>query len=177
MNQSMNLSINLKKIKAAALKHEERLKDGRTLRVLRFLQAKGFFYSKPPPKWRGKISFRDAYWVARHVEPRVFEVLPAAALRFPGHFSDKPPAELKQVLSQLTSDDTGDFEFNGYKAANLRRFLTCPLRDQRSKSNWEQKTIKSFRISQKTASALSRKAKQLGKSESKLVEDLLKDLL
>ncbi len=157
---------------------KEKYQDIRTQRVLGFLVAKGLLVASwVTPKPMAKIRVPDALWVAEHVEPRVFEVLPAALIRFPATFIQKEdlPDDLKQMTEQLVGGIPMKEEVRGIPFHRFRRWTEANLPDGRTKAFSQQKrTTKSFRLPKHIALAIAQGAKKKGISESAYVEHLVR---
>lgn len=158
----------MSKIKKLVELHQQRLKDRRTIRVVQFLQAKGFLFAFPKPRWRGKLKLIDCLWVGTHVEPRVLEVLPAAYLRFPGHFQDKPHGDFGELIEAIQSNHFLDFR--GIPFEQLSVWLNCPLSDKRTKPHRDRRLLKAFRLSPGTVTKIAEIAKEKQLSEGEVID-------
>lgn len=157
--------------KILSREHSELLNDRRTRRVFQFLQSKGLFFAFPRPKWSGKISFGDFEWVAQYVEPRVFEVLPAAALRFPGHLKGRPGREFAEFLAQLEEGKEADY--HGISGRKISFWLNAPLPDRRTRPASERRVLKAFRLLPANAKKIEALARARGVSETDVIDNLI----
>ncbi|HLG19014.1 MAG TPA: hypothetical protein VI895_04250 [Bdellovibrionota bacterium] len=153
----------------------------RTKRVLGFLAAKGLLivpWVKARPT--GKLRVPDVLWVAKNVEPRVLEVLPAALLHFPAAFlqKDRLPKDVRAVLAQIKKGEKADRMVRGIPFKNFQRWTERILPDRRTKPLSRQRRItKSFRFPQHIAEGIRQQASLRGLGESQYLESLVrKDL-
>ena len=111
--------------------------DPRSVQVRGFLIAKGFLRpdARVPCLPRARISLGDALWVGRNVDRNVYEVLPAAMLRFPKNFVWEPldHPEIECVIEQLRARQLVGARFRGVSYRRLLRWCEAPLNDGRAK--------------------------------------------
>src|SRR5580692_7437083 len=94
----------LKRAKDLQEKNKVRKLDPRYKKVLGFLTAKGLLFDETiEPRPNVKLDMKDVFWVAEKVEPRVFEVLPAALLHFTKTFfnTEVIPNDLKEIIEAI----------------------------------------------------------------------------
>lgn len=155
---------------------EEKLKDPRAIRVLGFFVAKGLLIGrKILPKGNVKLNLKDVYWVGNHVEPRVFEVLPAAMLHFPKTFigGAHAPAELLEVIRAIQLGEKNGPDFMGMRFRDMRKWANHKTKDKRTKPLSQIKRNKTLRLSPKALAALEEKSKKAGVSQTYFLEMLL----
>jgi len=157
------------------LKHEL---DPRAQKVMGFLVGKGLLWTNQNIEpFFGKIMLEDAFWVAENVEPRVYEVLPAAMVHFPKTFIgiQHIPEKLKMILDALQKQKPIEIdEWKGIPIRNIVKWTNRPLKDKRSKPMNQKKQNKTFRLSPE----INRKIKELAEekmiSETELLEALVR---
>ena len=101
------------------------LSDRRVCRVLGFLAAKGLLVIPGIlPCHRARLSIEDVLHVARRVEPRVFEVFPAAYLRYPKSFLhiNKIPVELRNIIRAIRLGEKECDGFAGIEYTRMKRW-------------------------------------------------------
>jgi hypothetical protein len=130
----MNTPLQLKMI---SLSQKPDGRDPRFRRAVKFFALKGYVMTSLIPRisYRGKLSVGDLIWACENVEPRLFEILPAALICFAGHFDAQEiwPQDLCKVVQALKagSQDGPDFRKHSYRAIQL--WLDFETQDQRSK--------------------------------------------
>lgn len=153
-------------------------KDKRYLNIMGFLIAKGFLRTNQPlvtPQPTIKIDVVDALWAGEHVEPRIFEVLPAAFIHFPKTFynTKKIPEELTEVIRQIQSGEPQGKNFKWAKYKDMVKWANIPLDDLRTKPIKEQKLLRSYRFTPKTLARIERLASAKEISHTELIETLV----
>lgn len=152
--------------------------DKRYTEVIAFLAAKGLLQSNnidAQYKRGQKIPLKNFLWAATNLEPRIYEVLPAAILHFPSSISlrENMPEELKQVLIALR---TGENDGPGYMHASyseLKRWADIPLRDKRAKPISQKKIARTYRLRPETIERIRAKSEELGISDAEYIERML----
>lgn len=171
----MNKGEILQRAQEKAKKIKRQRKDPRFQKTMGFLVAKGFLYTNEDIVLQpnAHIKIADAVWAGKNVEPRILEVLPAAVIRLGKHFDGDTTEdiELKQAIKNLLDNNKGTF----YRIdlEKIKPWLNLKLKDGRTKKNDEKKVMKSFRLKPSTIHALVRIKKQIGKSESEIIEMLV----
>lgn len=158
------------------MEFERLIKDSRTMRVLGFLVAKGLLINNQIKTRRaGTFSIEDALWVAKNVEQRVLEVLPAAVLHFPAAIDGKErmPKKLAEVIECIIANKKDGPSFGAINYSNMKRWANHPLKDRRTKPVKEQKKMKSFKLSPAARERLSQLAKQSNQTETAVLENIL----
>ena len=155
---------------------EEKFQDSRTQRVLGFFLAKGLLVGEDIPR-RGntKLDLDDVFWVGDNVEPRVFEVLPAAMIHFPKTFIGRAqaPADLVEVIQAIKAGQKTGPDFRGMRFRTMRKWANRATTDKRTKPLSKIKRNKTLRLSPEALKALEEKSKEAGISQTELVERLL----
>lgn len=94
-------------------------------RVLGFFVAKGLLIDPlTHPLPRVKLDIRDVIQVADKVEPRVFEVLPAALIHFPESFMNLEalPAELAELVDAVRRGEERTDAYKGIHYRDMKRW-------------------------------------------------------
>jgi hypothetical protein len=116
--KTKELELNTRRLKPG---EKATLSDPRIERVLGFLAAKQFLVVPGViPHPRARLPIEDVLHVARTVEPRVFEVFPAAYIRYPKSFLHihKIPMELRNIIRAIR---LGEKEFTGFGGIEYTR--------------------------------------------------------
>jgi len=154
--------------------------DPRYRRVMGFLVAKGFMMATDiAPLPTVKISLADAVWVGETLEPRVFEVLPAALAHFPRSFLGRAemPEELKGVLRCMARGESAGPSFRGIPYDRMLRWATHPLPDKRTRPITERRVARTFRIKPELLAGLAAHSARTKNSQTELLEQALMKLL
>lgn len=110
--------------------------DRRTKKVVRFFVGKGFLLGDvEKSKKQIKLYIPDVLWVARNVEPRVLEVLPAALIHYPNSFFGKNwlPEELEKIVKKIKRGEMDHKDYRGISYLDMKRWAERPLPDHRTK--------------------------------------------
>jgi len=145
--------------------------------VIGFLVAKGFLHSnKIFPKPNTKIKTCDVLWVAEHVEPRVYEVLPAAIIHFPRTFIqiDQLPQELKNIIDAIRRGEEAFSNYNGIEYKKMRHWANKQLLDKRSKPVSAHRINKTYRLNPEIVQLIKDKSSMLGMKETHFIEHLIR---
>lgn len=125
------------RIKTIPILRSEKGRDRRFRRTLRFFAAKGYIQTALPPAlaYRQKISTKDLLWSCEHVEPRLYQLIPAALLRFEGHFEPfgEWPPELQRMTESLKNDLDQPVSWQGFSDSVIKGWLSFPTGDRRSR--------------------------------------------
>lgn len=164
----------IQKAQAVLKRDQKRKTDPRYIRTIGLLSGKGMLLapnvSLAPS---AKVAVSDAYWVATHIEPRVWEILPAAVLHFPRSFIGAHAfPELMEVVSQLKREQVGN-DFKGVPFNQIKRWADFKPADGRTKSLADLKIMRSFRLSKDCIAKIVALAQERGISQSQLIEKLL----
>ena len=150
--------------------------DPRRNRLLGSVFAKGLLVGEGIAH-RGdvKLDVKDVFWVGENVEPRVFEVLPAALIHFPKTFLGKAhiPDTLRQVVDSIVSEKREGLDFRGMRYRDMRKWANRAITDRRTKPLSKIKRNKTLRLSPAALRALEKRAKKAGVSQTQFVEQLL----
>ncbi len=151
--------------------------DARAKNTLGFLVNKGLLWTNQPIKpYLGKINIQDVLWTAENVEPRVYEVLPAAMIHFPKTFIGLKnlPNELNTIVKCIKNGKTPEkIEWKGIKFKNMVRWANKPLKDKRTIKLSEMKKNRTFSFSADTNLKLREVAKSKKISETELLQQLV----
>ncbi len=145
-------------------------------KVLGFLVAKGFLRAEGvEPRPNAKIFVKDALWVAEHVEPRVLEVLPAAYLHFPRSFVGREdfPDEIARIIKAIRDHRTDLENYRGIRFKDMVRWANHTLPDRRTRPSREIRRNKTLRLKPDVLESLSSIAARTGKTETRIIEDLI----
>ena len=113
------------KAKELAQDHTKLREDQRFKKVLGFFVAKGLLFTKAvEPQPTVKLDVADVLWVGEHIEPRVFEVLPAALLHFPKTFlhQEKLSDEFVGIIERIKKDVKEGPDFQGISYLKMRHW-------------------------------------------------------
>lgn len=111
-------------------------RDLRFRRSFRFFAAKG--YIRTPINfllpYKGILTVEDVLWTGENIDPLFFEMLPAAAVRFPGHFAANStwPEDLLEVVENLRAGHIKGPSFRGRDYGRIKDWLELQPRDRRS---------------------------------------------
>ena len=158
------------------LTFEQKLYDERSRRVLGFLVAKGLLinplYDRMPS---AKFSLDELMWVAKNVEPRVIEVLPAVILHFRSVWSKKPllPDNLRVIVAAIKEGRSSGPDFGFIKYKDMFRWANLQLNDKRTKPSRMLKKLKTFKLSKEAINSLSKISKRNNESETDTIERLI----
>ena len=146
-------------------------------RVLGFFVSKGLLISDAiKPRSRGEaLNLAEVILVASRLEPRIWEVLPAALLHFPKAFTNYHalPVGLRNVLKKIQAGHLEGEDFRGIKYADMYRWCNVSLYDKRVKPQREKRQLKSFRLSPACIAKLQSLAKKQGETETAVIEQLI----
>ena len=167
----------INKAKRLADSQKELRADKRYHKVLGFFVAKKLLVAtniNPQPSI--KLDIRDVLWVAENIEPRVLEVLPAAILHFPKTFLhlDQLPKELSDTIESIKKGKKDGQDFQGIAYSKMLHWAKKQLEDGRVKPIGKKKITKTYRFSPKVAESLKALSKKQGKSETSILEDLIR---
>ena len=141
--------------------------------MLGFLHAKGLLWVRGvKPKHFAKIQAKDALWVAKNIEPRVLEVLPAALLHFPRAFLfvDQLPNDFLQIVADIKKGKQAGNNYNGIEYKDMFRWANTQLQDQRTKKQENKKNNMTIRLSEKHKLKLKAMANQQKTTLTDLLE-------
>lgn len=126
-----------------------------------------------------KLLVEDVLWVAENVEPRVYEVLPAALIRFPKTFIGKGqlPKVVKRVVAAIERNEQDHPGYFGFEYCKMLHWANKPLPDKRTVPVIERKKNKTFRFSPIVLTAMKTLAEKSGLSETALIEQLVSQAL
>lgn len=142
----------IEKIKKAAEKDARKRKDLRYKRAMAFLTKKGLLKANMDFEkyYVAKLQIADLIWAGKNVEPRILEVLPAAAVRLPKAFkfrtADQDENELRVVMNELAHGAEVGHDFLKTPYAKIKVWMNLRLTDQRTKPQQEKKITKTFRL-------------------------------
>jgi hypothetical protein len=176
----MNNQNLINKIKNAAKEDERKRRDLRYKLAMAFLVRKGFLKANTDfaDYYRAKVKAEDLIWAGKNVEPRILEVLPAAALRLPKAIKlnplNKDERNLKLVVEDLLLNKIDGKDFLGMPYKKIKVWLDLPLNDRRTKQHSEKKVMKTFRLDPKTIQKIEKiRTEKNFKSDAALIEYLV----
>lgn len=142
-------------------------------KTLGFLIAKGLLHNDDidiDPT--AVLDVSEAINCGLEYEPRILEVLPSAVLRFPASFTgkDKAPAKFNAVLRCLKANEDVGPDLGGVTFTAIKRWANFGLPDQRTKPLSERRIMKSLRLHPSTIAEIKRRAKELGTTESEVID-------
>lgn len=122
-----------------------------------------------------KLDVADVLWVADQIEPRVLEVLPAALIHFPKTFIrvENLPEELKQIVRAMKKGESSSSNFDGIAYKEMKRWADLQLVDRRTKPLSKKRQSRNYRFMPETLERLKKIAKNLGKTETTVIEELI----
>ncbi len=148
-------------------------KNNKAQKVLGFLHAKGLLWVRGvKPQHFAKIQAKDALWVAKNIEPRVLEVLPAALLHFPRAFLlvDELPDNFLKIVTDIKKGKQDGDNYNGIEYKDMFRWANIQLQDQRTKKQENKKNNMTIRLSEKHKLKLKAMANQQKTTLTDLLE-------
>jgi hypothetical protein len=166
----------IKKAKKLQKLAMHRRKDPRYRRVIGFFKAKGLLIAENiPARPIAKLDLNDVLWVAEKLEPRVFEILPAAILHFPKTFLNLKilPYELQLRVDAIKNHKNINEDFRGIEFKKMKRWANLQLQDYRIIPINERKIAKNYRFRPTVITALKKRAKKIGISETECLEQLI----
>ncbi len=168
------------KIKKAALADQKKRNDRRYKIAMAFLVKKGLLKTNDDflKYYQAKVAAKDLIWAGKNVEPRILEVLPAAALRLPkaikieGLTADE--INLKNVMDDLAHNKTDGRDFLNMPYIKIKAWLNLKLNDGRTKLQKEKKVMRSFRLKPETLELIeSLRSKRGFESDAALLDYLV----
>ncbi len=154
----------LKKIKAKEEQNKLNRKDARFTKAIAFLKAKGLLDTNLPirPVTGMKMQLNDVIWAGKNVDPRIFEVLPAAILHYRRNFlgAEKLPKDLEQVLKAIRNNADLGPAFEGVPFEKMKHWANTRLKDKRTKPANEKKIPKYLMLHVKHLNKIAQLVKQ-----------------
>lgn len=150
--------------------------DYDTRQVLGFFISKGLLIAPGiDPAPTAKLRIETVVDIGLKVEPRVLEVLPAAILHFPRSFInlDKMPDKLKMVVEAIRKDQKSGPTLGGIKYQAMKRWANKKLKDGRAVPEEHRRIMRSYRFSRAALSRLKQRSKELGRTETEILEELI----
>lgn len=174
----MNNKKLIEQIKKAAIKDAKNRKDKRYKKAMAFLVKKGFLKTNMNFEnyYQAKIKIKELIWAGQNVEPRILEVLPAAAARLPKAFifdTTKDTQRLQKVVLDLKENKETGTDFLKTPYEKLKVWMNLPLNDGRTKITENKKIMRSFRLKPETIHKMELLKKKNGMSEAALIENLV----
>lgn len=166
----------LKLAKEGKTKTDKLLLDPRYKRVLGFFVAKKLLVAekiKPLPNI--KLNIRDVIWVAENLEPRIWEVLPAAIIHFPKTFFNQQylPENFSSLIESIKRQKDIKEIFKGVSFNRMRYWAEIPLLDQRVKPIGIRKATKTFRLSPLSIQIINQGSKELKITKTEFLEKII----
>ena len=168
----------IEQIKKAAIQDQKKRNDIRYKKAMAFLVKKGFLKANINFEiyYQAKMRIKDLIWAGQNVEPRILEVLPAAALRLPKAFiydNTREIANLKQVLVDLRENKDTGVNFLNMPYKKIKVWMNIPLSDRRTKVTDNKKVMKTFRLNPVTVIKMELLKKKNGISAAAIIERLV----
>ena len=174
----MNNKKLIEQIKKAALKDDKNRKDLRYKKAMAFLVRKGFLKTNMNFEnyYQAKIKIKDLIWAGQNVEPRILEVLPAAAARLPRAFifdTTKNTIALQKVVIDLNENKAKGADFLKVPYEKIKVWMNLTLNDGRTKIAENKKIMRTFRLKPETIHKIELLKKKNGTSEATVIESLV----
>ncbi len=174
----MNNKTLVEQIKKAALNDTENRKDIRYKKAMAFLVKKGFLKTNINFEnyYYAKIRIKDLIWAGLNVEPRILEVLPAAAARLPRAFifdASKNSQSLQKVVFDLKENKKTGSDFLKIPYEKIKVWMNLTLNDGRTKTTDNKKIMRTFRLNPQTVRKMELLKKKNGITESAVIERLI----
>jgi hypothetical protein len=178
----MNNKKLIEQIKKAVLKDDKNRKDLRYKKAMAFLVRKGFLKTNMNFEnyYQAKIKIKDLIWAGQNVEPRILEVLPAAAARLPRAFifdATKDAKTLQQVVFDLKENKEKGADFLKMPYEKLKVWMNLPLNDGRTKITENKKIMRTFRLKPETIHKMELLKKKNGTSDAAIIESLVENAI
>jgi hypothetical protein len=178
----MNNKKLIEQIKKAVLKDDKNRKDLRYKKAMAFLVRKGFLKTNMNFEnyYQAKIKIKDLIWAGQNVEPRILEVLPAAAARLPRAFifdATKDAKTLQQVVFDLKENKEKGADFLKMPYEKLKVWMNLPLNDGRTKITENKKIMRTFRLKPETIHKMELLKKKNGTSVAAIIESLVENAI
>lgn len=179
----MNTKSLIEQIKISALKDNKNRADIRYKMAIAFLVRKGFLKTNTnfDNYYQAKMRVKDLIWAGLNAEPRILEVLPAAAARLPRAFiydSSKNTELLQKVILDLKENNAQGTDFLTIPYGKIKVWMNLSLNDGRTKTTESKKIMRTFRLTPETVRKMELLKKKTGITESAIIENLIrKELL
>lgn len=171
-------------IKALIVGRQTHGRDARFRRAFKFLAAKGYVATGLPPEltYREKLYMSDLIWAAENVEPRLFQIIPTAAIRFSHHFDHQEfwPEEVIEIIRKIKSVENkrsrlqiqnSKIQFRAVPLITLLSWINFEVKDRRVKRVASKLT--NLRIDQKTFEALAELAAHRQASKTDIIHEAI----
>lgn len=170
----------IEQIKKAAKQDAKNRKDIRFKRAMALLTRKGFLKTNDnfDQYYQRKLNVNDVIWAGKNVEPRILEVLPAAAARLPKLFvlnEQKEVLALNNVIKDLRNNNETGADFLEVPYVKIKVWMNIPLNDKRTKPTLAKKKMQSFRLNQKAINKIKKAAVKKGISDAAFLEELVEN--
>jgi hypothetical protein len=174
----MNYNTLIEQIKKAALIDNKNRKDIRYKKAMAFLVRKGFLKTNSNFEnyYQARIRIKDLIWAGLNVEPRILEVLPAAAARLPKAFifdASKNTQTLQKVIIDLNENKEIGADFLKIPYLKIKVWMNLALNDKRTKMTQDKKIMRTFRLNPETVQKMELLKKKNGTTEAALIERLI----
>ena len=168
----------LQKIKSSAAKDSKNRADLRYKRAIAFLVKKGFLKKNESflNYYQARNRVADFIWAGQNVEPRILEVLPAAAARLPRAFiflNSQDETVLLNVINQLKMKFENGDDFMNMPYNKIKIWMNINLLDGRTKKSNEKRVMKTFRLKQLTIEKIRKLKLMHGLSEAEIIDKLI----
>lgn len=148
----------------------------KTKQILGFFVSKGLLIvPEIAPAPTAKLDIEDVVKFGLETEPRILEVLPAALLHFPRSFQhrNKMPQKVKDVIAAIKQSSESGPDLAGIPYIAMKRWADKALNDRRTIPEIARKIMKSYRLSKAAVFSLKAKARQVNKTETEVLEELI----
>src|SRR3990167_6121047 len=152
---------------------DQRILDPRSKRVLGFFVSKGLLINeKITPRPNIKLDMHDVIWVAKNLEPRIWEVLPAACIHFPKTFLHLEilPKPIRSVIETIIKQQPLSGSVFGISYQKMKQWAEISMRDKRVKPIGVRKVTKTFRLSPDCIKILKKCSKTFQCTETDFLE-------
>jgi hypothetical protein len=145
--------------------------------ILGFLVRKGFLLTNIETTYSGqKLNVLDVITVAEEVEPRVYEVLPAALIHFPATFlhREQLPPELASIITAIKKGLNSYQDYKWVKYKDMKRWADRSISDKRVKKISEKRVSRTYRLTPNIIKKIKSQATKLQITETEYVEQLVR---
>ena len=117
-------------------------RDPRIWRTIDFFARKGFIRNSPLPRpYRGLLSLDDVLWACAHAIPELYEMVPAARLKFPKHLLGRAPDDLRAVLNALRANEPRGPAYHGHAFPVIAAWIDFATTDGRASARLTKRTM------------------------------------
>jgi len=126
-----------------------------------------------------KLTPKEVLEVAENIEPRVYEVLPAALIHFPRSFLsiDSYPKDILNAVRAVKAGEEHHPDLRGMRYKDVKRWADLRLLDRRTRPLSEKKVMRAYRLRPNVLAKLAKLAKNSKASETETLERLIEEAL